>query len=165
MSDQPRDRDKRPEPPLREQRRLRSRHEQSTLPVPTDPDLSDGTATSVTEGTFATMDEMMNIGEIGRSLTRLENSQREQNEKLDEIRDQTMKTNGTLLVHEERLKFLESRDRRRAHHQHEMKRTSDRSDVITLNIPAGVLDAKKMAAVVAGVLAGLVAAWKAGLFR
>lgn len=105
----------------------------------------------------------MTIAEIGRTLERLEESQGEQNVKLDLIKEQTTKTNGTLRLHDKRLTDLESRDRRRSHH-HEMKRVSDRSDVITLSIPAGAVDVKKVTTIIAGVLAGLIAAWKAGLF-
>ncbi len=62
------------------------------------------------------MDEMT-IGEIGRSLARLEASQVEQNEKLDVIKEQTIKTNGTVGRHEVRLGVLdrEMREMRRAH--------------------------------------------------
>lgn len=110
------------------------------------------------------MDEIR-LGEVVRSLARLENSQREQNDKLDEIREQTFKTNGTLLLHEQRLKDLESRDRRRAHHhQHEMKRTTDRPDMIALYIPAGAVSPKVLALVISALVSGMIAAWKAGLF-
>lgn len=55
------------------------------------------------------MDEMT-IGEISRSLARLEKSQGEQTIKLDVIKEQTLKTNGFVARHEERLKVLESKE-------------------------------------------------------
>lgn len=111
------------------------------------------------------MDEMT-IGEISRSLARLEKSQHEQTEKLDEIRDQTVKTNGYVGRHEERLNVLdrEVRDIKRLPRLHEMKRAEDKGGFITMQIPVGLIDAKKIAAIVASVIAGLIAAWKAGLF-
>ena len=47
------------------------------------------------------MDEL-SLGEIGRALTRLEQGQTSHGEKLDEIRAQTVKTNGFVGRHEER---------------------------------------------------------------
>lgn len=63
------------------------------------------------------MDEMT-IGEISRSLARLEKSQSEQTVKLDEIKEETSKTNGYVGRHEVRLNGLdrEIRDIKRAHH-------------------------------------------------
>ena len=63
------------------------------------------------------MDEMT-IGEISRSLARLEKSQSEQTSKLDEIKEQTVKTNGYVGRHEVRLNGLdrEMRDLKREHH-------------------------------------------------
>ena len=48
------------------------------------------------------MDEL-SLGEIGRALTRLEQGQTSHGEKLDEIRAQTVQTNGFVARHEERL--------------------------------------------------------------
>jgi hypothetical protein len=64
------------------------------------------------------MDEMT-IGEISRSLARLEESQSKQTVKLDEIKEQTVKTNGYVGRHEVRLAGLdrEVRDLKRAHPQ------------------------------------------------
>jgi hypothetical protein len=113
------------------------------------------------------MSDEITIGEIGRSLVRLEESQKDQTLKLEEIKEQTTETNGSLIRHDEWLKRhdTEIRDLKRASvERHELKRTDDRPDVITLQIPAGVLSAKTISMVLAAVVSGLVAAWKAGLF-
>lgn len=106
------------------------------------------------------MDEMT-PGEIGRSLKRLEDSQAIQTRTLGEIKEQTMRTNGRVTALERDVRELK-RDHRIEHH--EAKRTTDRSDIITVSIPAGTVSAKTVTTVIAGVLAGLIAAWKAGLF-
>ena len=82
------------------------------------------------------MDEMT-IGEIARSLARLEASQREQTQKLDEIKEQTTKTNGSVLRHEDKLVAhdREIRDLKRSRATHELKRATDTAEAITLSIP------------------------------
>jgi uncharacterized coiled-coil protein SlyX len=88
------------------------------------------------------MDEMT-IGEITRSLARLEKSQAEQTTKLDEIKTQTVKTNGYVGRHEVRLDGLdrEVRDLKRAPvvEDHSLTRVSDRTDAMTLTIPNKVI--------------------------
>ena len=110
------------------------------------------------------MDEMTN-GEIARALARLEKSQDEQMVKLDEIKEQTTKTNGHVARHEDKLfaHDREIRDLRRLR-GHKLERQSDRSDVITLQIPAAAISPKMVALVVSAIASGLWAAWKAGLF-
>jgi hypothetical protein len=103
----------------------------------------------------------MTPGEIGRSLKRLEDSQAIQTRTLGEIKEQTTRTNGRVTALERDVRDLK-RDQRIEHH--ESKRVTDRSDIITVSIPAGVVSAKTVTTVLAGVIAGLVAAWKAGLF-
>lgn len=49
----------------------------------------------------------MNAWEIGRTLARLEEAQKTHGEKLDEIKEQTMKTNGFVGRHEVRLDGLD----------------------------------------------------------
>jgi hypothetical protein len=106
------------------------------------------------------MDEMQ-PGEIRRSLERLELSQHVQNEKLDAIKEQTTITNGRVTTLER-----EMRDIKHGHVRHdEMKRTSDSPEVITIQIPAGAISAKTLTVIMSGVIAGLLAAWKAGLFQ
>lgn len=107
-----------------------------------------------------TVDEMT-PGEIRRSLKRLEDSQALQTKTLGEIKEQTTKTNGRVDTLERDVRELK-RDHRVDHH--EAKRLSDRPDVMTITIPAGAIDAKKVAMVISSVVAGLLAAWKAGLF-
>lgn len=107
------------------------------------------------------MSDEMQPGEIARSLGRLERSQHEQNRKLDEIKEQTTKTNGRVDKLED---FVEDFKRGVTTRHDEMKRTTDSPKVITVQIPADALDAKKIAVVISTVLAGLLAAWKAGLF-
>ena len=107
------------------------------------------------------MDEIT-VGEIARSLTRLEVSQRDQTEKLDVIKDQTTRTNGRVTALERDVRDLKH-DPRMV--RHDPTRTADRTDVITVQIPAGVVSAKTITMVISGVLAGLLAAWKAGLFQ
>ncbi len=53
------------------------------------------------------MSDEMNSGEISRVLARLERGQAAHGAKLDEIREQTMKTNGYVGRHEERLTMLD----------------------------------------------------------
>lgn len=106
------------------------------------------------------MDEMT-VGEIGRSLLRLETSQREQNEKLDEIKEQTAKTNGFVGRHEERLNGLdrEVRDLKRGGHRttHTLARQSDRPDATTFTIPNNVL--KAIGVVLGAAIAAAIAAF------
>lgn len=84
--------------------------------------------------------DAMTVGEIGRSLTRLETSQREQTEKLDAIKEQTTKTNGAVIRHEEKLQAhdREIRDLKRgvapANSGHNLRRTADRKDAMTFTI-------------------------------
>lgn len=102
------------------------------------------------------MDEMT-IGEISRSLARLERSQSEQTVKLDEIKSQTVKTNGYVGRHEERLNGLdrEIRDLKgRRIYPHDQRRADDKPDAITFSIPT----TKKTVAVVLSVAGGIIAA-------
>jgi hypothetical protein len=103
----------------------------------------------------------MTPGEIGRSLKRLEDSQAFQTETLAEIKIQTTRTNGRVTAVERDVRDL--KHERRVEH-HESKRATDRPDVITLSIPVGAINARTVTASVAAIIAGLVAAWKAGLF-
>ena len=101
------------------------------------------------------MDEMT-IGEISRSLVRLEKSQGEQTIKLDEIKSQTVKTNGFVGRHEERLSVLdrEVRDLKRARIvQHASRRASDNHELITLNIPTNKKALTLMFTVAGGMIA------------
>ena len=109
------------------------------------------------------MDDMT-IGEVMRSLGRLEISQREQTAKLDNIDKQTTKTNSRVDRLETDVNSLK-RDRDPRTGRHDLKRADDRTDVITVQIPAGVVSAKTVTFVVSSVLAGLIAAWKTGLFQ
>lgn len=105
----------------------------------------------------------VSIGEIGRSLARLEAAQGRHEEKLDEIKEQTLKTNGYVGRHEERLNGLdrEVRDLKgRRPGSHELKRASDRPDAITVNVP---INAKTIAALLAAAAALAAAAWQGGL--
>lgn len=108
------------------------------------------------------MDEIT-IGEVGRSLGRLEDSQKVQNRKLDDIKEQTTMTNGRVTTLERDVRDLKQHRLERVHHD-PAKRASDQSDVITINIPASAISAKKISAFVVTVLAALFGAWKAGLF-
>lgn len=103
----------------------------------------------------------MTPGEIGRSLKRLEDSQALQTKTLGEIKDQTTKTNGRVNVLEREVRELK-RDHRVE--QHDAKRVTDQPGIITISIPAGTVSAKTVTTVLAGLIAGLIAAWKAGLF-
>lgn len=103
----------------------------------------------------------MTPGEIGRSLKRLEDSQAIQTKTLGEIKEQTTKTNGRVTTLEREVREIK-RDHRVE--QHDAKRSTDRPDIITVSIPAGALSAKTITVVVASILSGLIAAWKAGLF-
>lgn len=106
------------------------------------------------------MDEMT-IGEISRSLARLETSQREQIEKLDEIKDQTSKTNGYVGDHERRLNRLdeEVRDLKRPHqHHHDLKRSADRPNAITVSIPITKTSMTMLFTVVGGIIAAALTA-------
>ena len=99
----------------------------------------------------------MTAGEIGRSLNRLEISQREQTETLGEIKDQTIKTNGRVTALERDVRDLKR-------HRHTATREGDRSDVMTFTIPVGAISTKTVALVITALVSGLIAAWKAGLF-
>lgn len=108
----------------------------------------------------------MAAGEVGRSLERIEASLWAHGQKIDDIKEQTAKTNGYVGRHEERLNGIdrEMRDLKRAPAHHAMKRASDRPDAITLNIP---MNGKTIAALLVAaftiIMAGLTAAAKAGL--
>ena len=84
------------------------------------------------------MDEMT-IGEISRSLARLEKSQSEQTSKLDEIKEQTVKTNGYVGRHEVRLNGLdrEMRDLKREH-QHAPPAVPDAGESFGVKINPGM---------------------------
>lgn len=101
-------------------------------------------------------------GEIARSLNRLEKSQADQTETLGEIKEQTTKTNGRVTTLEREMRDLK-RDHRVEHH--DAKRATDRPDIITLSIPASMLSTRKITTVVAALIAGLIAAWRSGLFQ
>ncbi len=106
------------------------------------------------------MDEMT-IGEISRSLARLEKSQYEQSVKLDEIQDQTSKTNGYVGRHEERLNGIdrEIKDLKgRRVHPHAQLRAADKPDAITLNIPITKTSMTLMLSVVGGIIAAAITA-------
>lgn len=103
----------------------------------------------------------MTPGEIGRSLTRLEDSQAIQTKTLGEIKEQTTRTNGRVTTLEREVRDLK-REHRIEHH--DSRRSTDQPGTITLSIPAGVVNAKTVTTVLAGLIAGLIAAWKAGLF-
>lgn len=103
----------------------------------------------------------MTPGEIGRSLKRLEDSQALQTRTLGEIKDQTTKTNGRVTTLERDVRDLKRADR--VEH-HEAKRATDRTDIITLSIPANAISPKRIAFALAGLISGLIAAWKTGFF-
>lgn len=106
------------------------------------------------------MDEM-SPGEIGRSLKRLEDSQEKQTRTLGEIKEQTTKTNGRVTALERDVRDLKRHERIE---HHDAKRATDSPGVITISIPAGQVNTKTITLVVSSVVAGLIAAWKAGLF-
>lgn len=85
---------------------------------------------------------------------------RETVETLRKIQEQTTKTNGRVDGHDR--EFAELKRHRIG--AHEQRRVTDKADAITLTIPAGTINAKTITMVVSGVIAGLIAAWKAGLF-
>lgn len=107
------------------------------------------------------MSDEMTPGEIGRSLKRLEDSQAIQTKTLGEIKEQTTRTNGRVTTLER-----DVRDLKRDHRveQHDQRRATDKPDAITVTIPAGAINIKTVTMVTSGVIAGLLAAWKAGLF-
>lgn len=81
----------------------------------------------------------MTIGEMGRTLERLEESQRQQTDKLDEIKEQTTATNGNLIRHDEWLKRhdTEIRDIKRgmpSGSAHSLRRASDKKDAMTFTV-------------------------------
>lgn len=103
--------------------------------------------------------EEMTPGEIGRSLKRLEDSQAIQTQKLDEIKQQTTKTNG-------RVDRLEDDvvDLKRHHHRtgtHEQRRVGDSPNAITISIP---INRQTIIALLSAAAAIAVMGWKAGLF-
>lgn len=108
---------------------------------------------SVTRNPY--MDEMT-IGEISRSLARLEQSQDKQTAMIAVIQTQTVKTNGYVGRHEERLNGLdrEMRDIKQTPRAHGLQRTTDRADAITLSIPTN----KKALTVMLSVTGGIIAA-------
>lgn len=114
------------------------------------------------------MSEDITLGEVGRSLKRLEVSQQLQTNTLDKIKEQTTRTNGRVDALERRVETDIGRELR------ELKQTRraaasdatlapDRPDVITINIPAGVISPKTIATIVAAVVTAALAAWKAGV--
>src|SRR4051812_9795322 len=108
----------------------------------------------------------MSIGEIGRSLTRLELSQKVQTEKLDEITEQTTRTNGNLIRHDEWLKRHDSeiRDLKRGQPDggsHNLRRAADKKDALTFTISRATIITAAIA--LGSFVAALVAAlmgWK-----
>lgn len=85
---------------------------------------------------------------------------RETVETLRKIQDQTTRTNGRVDAHDREFSNL----KRHTTGVHEQRRASDREGAVTITLPAGAINAKTIAMVISGVLAGLIAAWKAGLF-
>ncbi len=98
----------------------------------------------------------MAIGEIVRTLRRLESSQHEQNDKLDAIKAQTAKTNGFVGRHEERLNSLDREMGRRTHPQ---DRAVDRGDAIAINVPMNAKTITTLLLVLAALIAAVVAKW------
>lgn len=82
-------------------------------------------------------------------------------EELKKISEQTTKTNGRVTAHDRELADLKKTRRAESY---DAKRSTDRPDVITVNIPAGAISAKNIGAVVVAIILGLITAWKAGLF-
>lgn len=106
------------------------------------------------------MSDEITLGEVGRALERLEDSQRFQTDKIEKILLQTTATNGRVLVLEREVRDIK---RHRAT-THEQRRVTDRGEAMTITIPAGAINVKTVTMVISGIIAGLVAAWKAGLF-
>lgn len=102
----------------------------------------------------------MTVGEIGRSLTRLEESQRRQTDLLDEIKEQTTKTNGSVIRHEEWLKRhdTEFRDLKRGRAiKHGLDRQADRFDATTFTVPNNIL--KALGIIIGTGIVAAIAAW------
>lgn len=103
-------------------------------------------------------EKRMSIGEIGRTLARLEESQRQQTEKLEEIRSQTTTFVGR---HEERLNGIdrEIRDLKLARHPFVSSvsnaRVTDRGDAIAINIPVNTKTIVALLLALAAIVAGL----------
>lgn len=98
----------------------------------------------------------MTTGEISRSLARLERSQHEQTVKLDEIKSQTVKTNGYVGRHEERLNGLDREIldlKGRRVHAHDQRRADDHHDAITFSIPTTTKTVTLVLTVAGGIIA------------
>jgi hypothetical protein len=108
------------------------------------------------------MTDDVTIGEVYRKLTDIDERHSAQ---LKSIDDQARLTNGRMTRAEARLDGhdVEFKDLKQARRpaSHELKRSTDRSDAITLNIP---INAKTIMALLAAAITIAMAGWKAGLF-
>lgn len=105
------------------------------------------------------MSDEITIGEIGRAMERLEDSQRFQTDKIEKILLQTTATNGRVTALERDVRDIK-RTRASVTSEHEQRRASDSPNVITVNIP---INAKTIMAILAAAGTIAVMGWKAGL--